>query len=57
MLAAAVDAYARGLDFADALHLAHASFCARMLSFDRALVRRAGRLRLTPPCEVPGIAD
>lgn len=44
--------YANGLDFADALHLVQAPAAARFASFDRSLVKRAGRLQqrtlLTP---------
>lgn len=42
-----------GLDFADALHLACAADCDRMLTFDdRGFARRAKRLAVTPAVEV-----
>jgi len=34
----------QGLDFADALHLAQASECEAFVTFDKRLVRKAGRL-------------
>ena len=44
--------YANGLDFADALHLVQMPAAGRFASFDRNLVKRAGRLQqralLTP---------
>ena len=50
----ALESYRRGLDFADALHLAAAQGCTAMLSFDgRRFVHRANRLNLKPRCEVP----
>lgn len=49
----AVNAYERGLDFADALHLAKSAHCERLLTFDRRLVNRAKKLRLMPRCEQP----
>jgi predicted nucleic-acid-binding protein len=44
----ALEAYAQGLDFADALHLLRSEGCAALVSFDRAFVRKAGELGLTP---------
>jgi predicted nucleic acid-binding protein len=44
----ALEAYAKGLDFADALHLLRSEGCAALVSFDRAFVRKAGELALTP---------
>ena len=44
----ALEAYAKGLDFADALHLLRSEGCAALVSFDRAFVRKAGELDLTP---------
>jgi predicted nucleic-acid-binding protein len=44
----ALEAYGQGLDFADALHLLRSEGCAALVSFDRAFVRRAGELSLTP---------
>lgn len=43
----ALEAYAKGLDFADALHLLRSEGCAALVSFDRAFVRKAGELALT----------
>ncbi len=45
----AVDACEQGMDFADALHLALSSGSERLATFDKALARRAARLRLSPP--------
>ena len=43
-----------GLDFADALHLAASSACSELLTFDdRGYARRAKKLRLKPPVQVP----
>lgn len=53
---AAMEAYARGLDFGDALHLASSARCTRLLSFDRKFVARARRLGLRPRCEAPRAA-
>jgi predicted nucleic-acid-binding protein len=47
----ALDAYARGLDFADALHVLRSEGCAALASFDRALVRQAAQLALGPPVQ------
>ena len=52
-VARALDAYAAGLDFADALHLASASAASRFASFDRDLQRRAGKRGLSPPVVEP----
>ena len=50
----ALKAYRRGLDFADALHLAASSGCDDLVTFDdRAFARRASRLRLKPPVTLP----
>jgi len=50
----AIKAYRRGLDFADALHLAASSGCDHLVTFDdRAFARRASRLRLKPPVVLP----
>lgn len=51
-LARAVDWYAKGWDFADALHLARLPRDADFVSFDRKLVKRAQRLGL--PVLLPG---
>ena len=49
---AAVDAFDKGLDFADALHLARSSRASGFATFDRRLANRAKRLALTPPVEL-----
>ena len=47
-------AHSRGIDFADALHLAASKSCSELLTFDdRGYARRAKRLRLKPPVRVP----
>lgn len=44
----------RGIDFADALHLAASHECTEMLTFDdRGYARRASRHRLRPAVRVP----
>ena len=44
----------KGIDFADALHLAASRSCSELLTFDdRGYARRAGKLRLKPPVRVP----
>lgn len=44
----------RGIDFADALHLAASSECSEMLTFDdRRYARRARKLGLKPPVRLP----
>ena len=44
----------RGVDFADALHLAASRACSELLTFDdRGYVRRAARLGLKPPVRLP----
>ncbi|MGE0423970.1 MAG: type II toxin-antitoxin system VapC family toxin [Reyranellaceae bacterium] len=45
----ALELYADGLDFADALHLCLAMDSDRFVTFDRALIRRAARLRRSEP--------
>ena len=45
----AVDAFDKGLDFADALHLARSSRSAQFATFDQRLAKRAKRLALAPP--------
>ena len=45
MIAKALDWTARGIDFADALHLAKAQGCDAFVSFDRRFVRAAKELR------------
>ena len=50
---AALSTYQQGLDFADALHLARASFCKSFLSFDQRLKKRAKAAGLSPAVETP----
>ncbi|MHB1237310.1 MAG: type II toxin-antitoxin system VapC family toxin [Gallionella sp.] len=50
---AALNAYQKGLDFADALHLARADFCNAFLSFDQRLKKRAKSARLSPAVDTP----
>jgi len=50
----ALEWHRKGLDFADALHLAASVHCSRFVTFDdRGLRRKAARLRLTPPVALP----
>lgn len=51
---AAIDGYRGGLDFADAMHLARSARCTALATFDRRLVRRAGRLGAQPAVELLG---
>ncbi len=48
----AVDAFDKGLDFADALHLARSSRASRFATFDQRLAKRARGLALAPPVEL-----
>jgi predicted nucleic-acid-binding protein len=48
----AVDAFEKGLDFADALHLARSSPASGFVTFDQRLGKRAETLALTPPVEL-----
>jgi predicted nucleic-acid-binding protein len=48
----AVDAFDKGVDFADALHLARSSRTSGFATFDRRLAKRASGLALTPPVEL-----
>lgn len=50
---AALNAYQKGLDFADALHLARTNFCNAFLSFDQRLKKRAKAAGLSPAVETP----
>lgn len=50
----ALDAFDKGLDFADALHLARSTRASAFASFDRRLAARAKRLALTPAVELLG---
>lgn len=44
----------RGIDFADALHLAASRDCGELLTFDdRGFARRAAKLGLKPPVKLP----
>ena len=44
----------KGVDFADALHLAASKSCSGLLTFDdMGYARRAKKLRLKPPVQVP----
>lgn len=48
----ALDAFDKGLDFADALHLARSSRASRFATFDQRLAKRAKGVSLTPPVEL-----
>jgi predicted nucleic-acid-binding protein len=48
----AVDAFDKGLDFADALHLARSSRAAGFATFDKRLAKQAKGFALTPPVEL-----
>jgi predicted nucleic-acid-binding protein len=48
----AVDAFDKGLDFADALHLARSSRASGFATFDQRLAKRARSLTLAPPVEL-----
>lgn len=48
----AVDAFDKGLDFADALHLSRSSRAAGFATFDKRLAQRAMSLALTPRVEL-----
>ena len=49
----ALNGYQRGLDFADALHLARAESCTAFLSFDRRLKKSVAAQSMFPPIEIP----
>lgn len=49
---AAIDAFDKGLDFADALHLMRSSRSSGFVTFDRRLVKRARNLQLPLPVEL-----
>jgi len=53
LVAAAAAAARRGLDFADAMHLAASSGCTQFATFDRRFAKRAATLQLLPPVSVP----
>ncbi|MDE2368317.1 MAG: type II toxin-antitoxin system VapC family toxin [Burkholderiales bacterium] len=48
----AVDAFDKGLDFADAVHLARSSRASGFSTFDQRLAKRARGLALMPPVEL-----
>ena len=48
----AVDAFDRGLDFADALHVARSQRASAFVTFDRRLAKRAAALGSIPPVEL-----
>ena len=48
----AIDAFDKGLDFADALHVARSARASGFATFDQQLAKRAKRLVLTPPVEL-----
>lgn len=50
----AIDAFDKGMDFADALHLARSSRASRFATFDRRLAKRAKALSPDPPVELLG---
>jgi predicted nucleic-acid-binding protein len=51
---AALEAYRKGLDFADALHHASAHGCTQFMTFDdRGFVRPANRMKLAPQVVLP----
>jgi predicted nucleic-acid-binding protein len=45
--------HAKGMDFADALHLASSDAAERFATFDRALVRAAKKIGSSPPVVAP----
>jgi len=49
----ALEWHQQGLDFAAALHLVRSEGCGALVSFDRALVRAAAELQLTPAVRTP----
>ena len=48
----ALDSFDKGLDFADALHLARSSRASGFVTFDQRLAKRAKNLALAPPVEL-----
>ena len=48
----ALDAFDKGLDLSDALHIARSSRASGFATFDRRLAKRAKGLALTPPVEL-----
>lgn len=49
---AALEAFDKGLDFADALHVARSSRASSFATFDQKLAKRAKGLALAPPVEL-----
>jgi predicted nucleic-acid-binding protein len=52
-LHAALDAYAKGMEFTDAFHVAGAKRHSGFLTFDKELVKRASRVFASPPVISP----
>jgi len=48
----ALDSFDKGLDFADALHLARSSRASGFVTFDQRLAKRSKSLALAPPVEL-----
>jgi predicted nucleic-acid-binding protein len=48
----ALEGYSRGLDFADALHLARSGRATAFVTFDQKLVKCAGGMAIGPPVEL-----
>jgi predicted nucleic-acid-binding protein len=48
----AIDAFDKGVDFADALHLARSSRASGFATFDQRLAKRAKALSMAPPVEL-----
>jgi predicted nucleic-acid-binding protein len=48
----ALDLFDKGLDFADALHIARSSRASGFVTFDQRLAKRAKSLALAPPVEL-----
>ena len=48
----AIESFDKGLDFADALHLARSARAAAFATFDQRLAKRAKGLALAPPVEL-----
>jgi predicted nucleic-acid-binding protein len=49
---ASIEAFNRGVDFADALHLARASRTSAFVTFDHGFAKRAKQLAMAPPIEL-----
>ena len=50
LAATALDWHERGMDFADAIHLAGASGCEAFMTFDRGLANAAAKIEAIPVC-------